>query len=52
MAMNWVLDHLSEGEMPPLTEIWHEGRCGRCGRKLTVPDSIAIGIGPDCLTRG
>lgn len=30
-------------------EVWHEGRCCRCGRKLTVPESIATGIGPVCL---
>lgn len=29
-------------------EVWHEGRCGCCGRKLTVPLSIERGIGPDC----
>lgn len=29
-------------------EIWHEGKCGKCGRKLTVPESIATGIGPVC----
>jgi hypothetical protein len=34
----------------PLTTVqfWHEGRCGRCGKKLTVPESIASGIGPVC----
>ncbi len=26
----------------------HEGRCGRCGRHLTVPESIENGIGPEC----
>lgn len=26
----------------------HEGRCGRCGRTLTVPESIRSGIGPEC----
>jgi hypothetical protein len=30
-------------------EIWHEGRCGRCNRKLTVPSSIASGFGPECV---
>jgi hypothetical protein len=30
------------------TEVWHEGRCGRCGRKLTVPESVASGFGPEC----
>lgn len=26
----------------------HEGRCGRCGRKLTTPESVERGIGPEC----
>lgn len=30
-------------------EIWHEGRCGRCGRRLTVPESVASGFGPECI---
>jgi len=30
-------------------ELWHEGRCGRCGRKLTVPESIESGFGPECV---
>jgi Family of unknown function (DUF6011) len=34
--------------LPPDLEVWHEGRCGRCGRALTVPESIARGIGPEC----
>lgn len=32
-------------------EFWHEGRCGRCGRKLTVPESVARGFGPECAGR-
>lgn len=31
-----------------IMEFWHEGKCGRCGRKLTVPSSIESGIGPEC----
>ncbi len=34
--------------LPKGIEIWHEGQCGRCGRKLTVPASILSGIGPEC----
>jgi hypothetical protein len=26
----------------------HEGRCGRCGRILTAPESCTTGIGPEC----
>lgn len=29
-------------------EVWHEGLCGRCGRRLTVPASIESGFGPEC----
>jgi len=29
-------------------EVDHMGKCGRCGRPLTVPESIECGIGPDC----
>ena len=34
--------------LPPGLAVWHSGRCGRCGRLLTVPESIASGIGPTC----
>lgn len=32
-------------------EVYHEGVCGKCGRKLTVPESIASGLGPVCAGR-
>ncbi len=53
IAMMWFLDCLYGDEVDQerllrQAEVWHEGRCGRCGRKLTVPESIAIGFGPDC----
>ena len=50
-AMLWVTINLFMGKFPPMTEIWHEGRCGRCGRELTVPESIATGIGPVCAAQ-
>ena len=28
--------------------IYHSGKCGRCGRRLTVPESIMTGLGPEC----
>jgi hypothetical protein len=28
-----------------------EGRCARCGRKLTVPASLSFGLGPECAGR-
>lgn len=36
---------------PKHVDVWHEGRCGRCGRRLTVPESIKSGIGPECANK-
>ena len=33
-------------------EFWHSGRCGCCSRLLTVPASVARGIGPECARMG
>lgn len=48
LAFDYVWRHLARGVEAPQAEIWHEGRCGRCGRMLTVPESIALGLGPEC----
>ncbi len=48
VALRWFMARLNGGLIPPELEVWHEGTCGRCGQKLTVPESIAAGIGPDC----
>jgi hypothetical protein len=32
-------------------KLHHAGKCGRCGRKLTVPESIETGLGPECAGR-
>jgi hypothetical protein len=47
-ALAWAWERLNRDELPEVLEIWHEGRCGRCNRKLTVPSSIASGLGPEC----
>lgn len=53
-AFEWMISKVN-GELPPdffeQAEFWHAGRCGRCGRVLTVPESIATGIGPVCASR-
>jgi hypothetical protein len=49
-AFEWAWRHVVEREvLPPGLEVWHEGRCGRCARKLTVPESIESGFGPECI---
>lgn len=48
-AFRWLWVQLTKGnELPDKVEVWHEGRCGACGRRLTVPESIAQGLGPVC----
>jgi len=50
-AFTWLWKHLAAGRMPPDCEVWHEGRCGVCGRRLTTPESVESGIGPICEKR-
>lgn len=50
-AITWFLGRLFAGRDLPDLEVWHEGRCGRCGRTLTVPESISSGFGPECIGR-
>jgi hypothetical protein len=51
VAINYTMDCLSSMPMAPGVEIWHAGRCCVCGRMLTVPESIANGIGPECASK-
>jgi len=50
-CINWLLSNVHDAEQMARIEFWHEGRCGVCGRKLTVPESVASGIGPVCAGR-
>lgn len=45
-VFGWFWSHLDN--LPAQVHVYHEGRCGRCGRKLTVPESIQSGFGPEC----
>lgn len=48
VAFAWVWRYLISGRMHPDLAIYHEGRCGKCGRRLTDPTSIETGLGPKC----
>ena len=37
---------------PDNLHVYHEGKCGRCGKKLTTPESIMRGLGPECYKIG
>lgn len=50
-AALWLAKALNRPELLDQCTIYHMGACGRCGRALTVPESVASGIGPECATR-
>jgi hypothetical protein len=51
-AFRFMCTQVIENEtVPEQLEVWHEGRCGRCNRLLTVPESIERGIGPECWSK-
>lgn len=47
-AFAWAFEYLVADKVPPQSEFWHSGSCAKCGRKLTDPQSLAIGLGPKC----
>lgn len=50
VAFEWFTRRVLFGTSPVSDKlaVYHEGRCGRCGRRLTVPESIESGLGPEC----
>jgi uncharacterized protein (DUF736 family) len=51
-TFKWFWNLLEQGcHVSQQVEFWHEGSCCRCGRTLTVPESIADGIGPECRSK-
>lgn len=45
-VIDWLVKNIDR--LPTQVEVWHEGKCGICGKKLTDTDSLRIGIGPKC----
>ena len=48
-VFDFILNKLVLGTLPEFVEVWHEGHCGKCGKRLTVPSSIENGLGPECI---
>jgi hypothetical protein len=53
LAVRWLVKLLNNApeRIFEQAEFWHEGRCGRCGRRLTVPESVKSGFGPECASK-
>jgi len=48
IVFDYVFHHLGMKTLNTSIEIFHDGRCGRCGRQLTDPISVETGLGPYC----
>ncbi len=50
-VFEFMLNRLKTDDLPDFLEVWHEGHCGKCGKRLTVPSSILNGLGPECIKK-
>jgi hypothetical protein len=50
-VFEWFNKRLWAGTLPNFINVYHMGRCGRCGKELTVPESIESGFGPECIKK-
>lgn len=48
IVFDYVIHHLGMGTLNSTIEIFHDGKCGKCGRQLTDPISVEHGLGPHC----
>ena len=48
-AFTWFQKMIAGGKLPESVDFHHMGRCGRCARPLTVPESVESGFGPECI---
>lgn len=46
-----LVDGARYGSPDPNIEVYHTGNCSYCGRELTDPVSVHIGIGPICRSK-
>jgi hypothetical protein len=48
-AFSWLWNSASKNpDALNQADVYHSGKCGRCGRALTVPESLRTGLGPVC----
>lgn len=52
-SFKWLFEVLKYKSIQHFHKIkfYHTGKCGKCGRILTNPESIKIGIGPVCVSK-
>lgn len=48
-GFDWFMRNLNNPAIFDQLNIRHNGICGRCSRKLTTPESLKQGYGPECV---
>ena len=48
-ALNFFTSLLRTGKLHEEINFYHKGKCGKCGRTLTTPESVSTGLGPICF---
>jgi hypothetical protein len=51
MGIGWLLKNVEKGRVAAIAsqaDIYHTGKCLKCGKELTDANSIEIGLGPVC----
>ena len=48
---NYAWEKIRKGQAQDDVEFIGSGKCARCGRLLTTPESVAMGLGPECASR-
>ena len=51
LVFDYVFGNLAWGTLDSRIEIYHDGKCGKCGRQLTTPESVQNGFGPECIKK-
>jgi hypothetical protein len=51
IVFDYVFHNLGMRTLNSSIEIFHDGKCGRCGRQLTDPISVETGLGPYCRNK-
>jgi len=47
-VFDWMVKKINNGGLPDKVKVYHHGRCGKCSKLLTVPESVLSGFGPEC----
>lgn len=51
-VINWFFQqYFKNPNVYTTVKVYHSGKCGKCGKKLTTPESIKSGLGPYCGKR-